>query len=134
MTTINQILTEDKPHHLMNCPRVKGRRLYIRDCMFKLNFDYPKLKLDSKPIPKQRFRPIGLICISCGHVMVSDKVLYTKKKINDVISKTNLLADSATDSNRAERRRLSRLEKRKKISYDKLGIKEPKEITFEDSY
>src|SRR5438093_13781954 len=124
MPTINQILTEDKRHDLMKCPKVRGRRLYIRDSKFKLNLGYPDLELDIKPIPKQRFRPIGIICITCGFIMSGSRLMYTKKDINAV----SFAVKDATGDNiklsRAERRALSRNEEKRRKSFQKLGINE----------
>ena len=136
MTTINQILNEDKGHDNLSCRKIIGRRLYLRDHTVGLHLGFPKPELMDKVIRKQRFRPIGIICLGCAYVKLSTHMLYTLRRMNfhDYITKDNeKLKQGKPPIPRQMSRRYEREDKRRDKHLEKLKINFPSIVKIEDS-
>jgi hypothetical protein len=99
-----------------------------------LNLGYPDLKIDDKEIRKQRFRPIGIICLGCGYAVLSKHLLFTlnrKRKPDLGIAEFN---DGRPLLKRQEGRRYEREDKKRDKQLEKTGIKYPSVVKVEDSY
>jgi len=137
MPTINQILNEDKGHDNLTCRRIIGRRLYIRDHVVGLHTGYPNVELMDKITRKQRFRPIGIICLGCSYVILSPHMLYTLRRMNfhDYITKDReKLKQGKPPIGIQMNRRYEREDKKRDQELKRLKLNYHRVVKMEDSY